>query len=194
AIEYAGGEILRVPVYRLDLIERWVSDSDDVAPPKLHKIGGKTWRTLRSRTEKATQEMAMELLELYAARQLATRRPYPPDTRWQKEMESSFLYEDTPDQRQATADVKRDLESPHPMDRLLCGDVGYGKTEVAIRAAFKVAQDGRQVAVLAPTTILVEQHLRTFRQRLAGFPVRIEALSRFRTPREQQRILAALAA
>jgi len=194
AIEYAGGEILRVPVYRLDLIERWVSDSDDVAPPKLHKIGGKTWRTLRSRTEKAIQEMAMELLELYAARQLATRRPYPPDTRWQKEMESSFLYEDTPDQRQATADVKRDLESPHPMDRLLCGDVGYGKTEVAIRAAFKVAQDGRQVAVLAPTTILVEQHLRTFRQRLAGFPVRIEALSRFRTPREQQRILAALAA
>src|SRR5690606_35157387 len=168
AIEYAGGEILRVPVYRLDLIERWVSDSDDVAPPKLHKIGGKTWRTLRSRTEKAIQEMAMELLELYAARQLAARRPYPPDTRWQKEMESSFLYEDTPDQRQATADVKRDLESPHPMDRLLCGDVGYGKTEVAIRAAFKVAQDGRQVAVLAPTTILVEQHLRTFRQRLAG--------------------------
>src|SRR5690606_33978971 len=134
AIEYAGGEILRVPVYRLDLIERWVSDSDDVAPPKLHKIGGKTWRNLRGRTEKAIQEMAAELIELYAARQLAERRPFPPDTRWQKEMESSFLYEETPDQRQATADVKRDLESRHPMDRLLCGDVGYGKTEIAIRA------------------------------------------------------------
>src|SRR5690606_16513870 len=116
-----------------------------------------------------------------------------PDTRWQKEMESSFPYEDTPDQRQATADVKRDMESRHPMDRLLCGDVGYGKTEVAIRAAFKAVQDGRQVAVLAPTTVLVEQHLATFRQRLAGYPVQIESLSRFRTAGEQQRVLAALA-
>jgi len=193
AIEYAGGEILRVPVYRLDLIERWVPDRDDAEPPRLHKIGGKAWKTLRSKTERAIQRMALELLELYAARQLAERPPYSPDTRWQKEMESSFMYEDTPDQRQATADVKRDMESRHPMDRLLCGDVGFGKTEVAIRAAFKAVQDGRQVAVLAPTPVLVEQHLATFRQRLAAYPVRIEALSRFRTESEQRRILAALA-
>ncbi|HSL70733.1 MAG TPA: CarD family transcriptional regulator, partial [Longimicrobiales bacterium] len=148
AIEYAGGEILRVPVYRLDLIERWVPDREDATAPRLHKIGGKAWKNLRAKTEAAIQEMARELLQLYAVRQLAERPPFSADTRWQKEMESGFLYEDTPDQRQATADVKRDLESRHPMDRLLCGDVGYGKTEIAIRAAFKVVQDGKQVAVL----------------------------------------------
>ncbi|HEX6066671.1 MAG TPA: transcription-repair coupling factor [Longimicrobiales bacterium] len=193
AVEYAGGEILRVPVYRLDLIERWVPDQDDAAAPKLHKIGGKTWKNLRAKTEKAIEEMATELIQLYAERQLTERPPYSPDSRWQREMESAFLYEDTPDQRQATADVKRDLESRHPMDRLLCGDVGYGKTEIAIRAAFKAVQDGKQVAVLAPTTILVEQHVHTFSQRLAGFPVRIEALSRFRTAKEHERILTQLA-
>ena len=193
ALEYAGGEVLRVPVYRLDLIERWVPDRDESSAPRLHKIGGKAWKTLRSKTEQAIRDMAAELLQLYAARHMSERPPFESDTRWQKEMESSFLYEDTPDQRQATADVKRDLEGRHPMDRLLCGDVGYGKTEVAIRAAFKIVQEGKQVAVLAPTTILAEQHLHTFRQRLAGFPVRIEALSRFRTAKEQEQILAALA-
>jgi transcription-repair coupling factor (superfamily II helicase) len=193
AIEYANGEVLRVPVYRLDLIERWVAGSEEAPPPKLHRIGGRTWKNLRRKTEEAIRQMATELLELYAARQLAERAPYPADSRWQKEMESSFLYEDTPDQRQATLDVKRDLESRRPMDRLLCGDVGYGKTEIAIRAAFKAVQDGRQVAVLAPTTILAEQHLHTFRERLAGYPVRIEAISRFRTPKEQRAILAELA-
>jgi len=193
SIEYADGEMLRVPVYRLDLIERWVPDREDAGGPRLHKIGGKTWKNLRAKTEKAIEEMATELLQLYAARQLAERPPYSADSRWQKEMESAFLYEDTPDQRQATADVKKDLESRHPMDRLICGDVGYGKTEIAIRAAFKVVQDGKQVAVLAPTTILVEQHAHTFAQRLAGFPVKIAALSRFRTAKEQQRILAELA-
>jgi transcription-repair coupling factor (superfamily II helicase) len=192
-LEYAGGEILRVPVYRLDLIERWVPDREEGAPPRLHKIGGKSWRTLRQKTERAIQEMAQELLELYAARQAAQGYAFPQDTRWQKEMESSFLYEDTPDQRQATLDVKRDLETRRPMDRLVCGDVGYGKTEIAIRAAFKVVQEGKQAAVLAPTTILVEQHLHTFRERLAGYPIRIEALSRFRTAKEQQEILAQLA-
>jgi transcription-repair coupling factor (superfamily II helicase) len=193
AIEYAGGEVLRVPVYRLDLIERWLSDHDEAAAPKLHKIGGRVWKNLRVKTEKAIEEMATELLQLYAERQLSERPPYSPDSRWQREMESAFLYEDTPDQRQATADVKRDLESRHPMDRLLCGDVGYGKTEIAIRTAFKAVQDGKQVAVLAPTTILVEQHAHTFGQRLAGFPVRIEALSRFRTAKEHDRILGQLA-
>ncbi len=193
SIEYADGEMLRVPVYRLDLIERWLSDREEASAPRLHKIGGRAWKNLRIKTEKAIAEMATELLQLYAQRQLAERPPYAGDSRWQREMESAFLYEDTPDQRQATADVKRDLESRHPMDRLLCGDVGYGKTEIAIRAAFKALQDGKQVAVLAPTTILVEQHAHTFAQRLAGFPVRIEALSRFRAPKEQRRILTQLA-
>jgi transcription-repair coupling factor (superfamily II helicase) len=194
AIEYAGGEILRLPVYRLDAIERWVPDRDEARPPALHKIGGKTWKRIRRRTQEAIERMAAELLELYAARELARRPPFPEDTRWQKEMESAFLYEDTPDQRQATRHVKADMESERPMDRLIIGDVGYGKTEVAVRAAFKAVQDGRQVAVLAPTTILVEQHLHTFQERLADYPVRIEALSRFRTPKQQESILADLVA
>src|SRR3989454_9403742 len=124
--------------------------------------------------------MAADLLDLYARRQLASGFALPPDTAWQRELESAFLYEDTPDQRRATEEVKRDLERARPMDRLLVGDVGYGKTEIALRAAFKVVQAGKQVAVLVPTTILAEQHGRTFRERLADYPVRIEVLSRFR--------------
>ena len=147
----------------------------------MHRIGGKEWKRTRRKTEEAIEEMTAELLELYAAREAAVGHAFPPDTRWQREMESAFLFEDTPDQRQATEDVKRDMESERPMDRLICGDVGYGKTEIAIRAAFKAVQDGKQVAVLVPTTILAEQHLRSFAERLASFPVRIEALSRFRT-------------
>jgi transcription-repair coupling factor (superfamily II helicase) len=191
-IEYAGGELLRVPVHRVDLIERWVPESDDAPPPKVHRIGGKDWARAKQRTQKAIQEMTGELLELYAARSAQQGFSFSPDTRWQREMESAFLFEDTPDQRQATEDVKRDMEGPRPMDRLICGDVGYGKTEVAIRAAFKAVQDGRQVAVLVPTTILAEQHLHTFQERLADFPVRIEALSRFRTAREQGDVLRRL--
>jgi transcription-repair coupling factor (superfamily II helicase) len=193
-IEYAGGELLRVPVHRIDLIERWVSDSDDAAPPRVHRIGGKDWSRTKRKTQQAIEEMTAELLELYAAREASVGYAYPPDTRWQREMESAFLFDDTPDQRQASEDVKRDMESPRPMDRLVCGDVGYGKTEVAIRAAFKAVQDGKQVAVLVPTTILAEQHLRSFSERLAGFPVRIESLSRFRTPKEQAAVLEALRA
>ena len=194
-IEYAGGELLRVPVHRVDLIERWVSDSDDPgAAPRVHRIGGKEWSRARQKTQKAIQEMTAELLELYAARAAEKGFAYGADTRWQREMESAFLFEDTPDQRQATDDVKKDMESPRPMDRLICGDVGYGKTEIAIRAAFKAVQDGKQVAVLVPTTILAEQHLHTFSERLADFPVRIEALSRFRTAKEQAEVLARLEA
>jgi transcription-repair coupling factor (superfamily II helicase) len=188
-IEYAGGELLRVPVHRVDLIERWVPESDEAPPPKVHRIGGKEWSRARQRTQKAIEEMTAELLELYAARSAEKGYAFAPDTRWQREMESAFLFEDTPDQRQATEDVKKDMESPRPMDRLICGDVGYGKTEVAIRAAFKAVQDGKQVAVLVPTTILAEQHLHTFSERLADFPVRIEALSRFRTAKEQTDVL-----
>jgi transcription-repair coupling factor (superfamily II helicase) len=194
-IEYAGGELLRVPVHRVDLIERWVSDSDDAAAaPKVHRIGGKDWSRQKQRTKKAIEEMTSELLELYAARAAEKGYAFSADTRWQREMESAFLFEDTPDQRQATEDVKRDMESPRPMDRLICGDVGYGKTEIAIRAAFKAVQDGRQVAVLVPTTILAEQHMHTFSERLADFPVRIEALSRFRTAKEQGEVLRRLEA
>jgi transcription-repair coupling factor (superfamily II helicase) len=193
AIEYAGGEILRVPVYRLDLVERWVGQDDEARPPQVHRIGGRRWKTLKKKTQDAIERMTAELLELYARREAATGFAFSPDSRWQKEMESAFLYEDTPDQRTATEDVKRDMESSRTMDRLLCGDVGYGKTEIALRAAFKAVQDGKQVAVLAPTTILVEQHRHTFEERLADFPVRIGALSRFRAPGETQDLLAALA-
>ena len=193
AIEYAGGEVLRLPVSRLDLVERWVGESDDAKPPRVHRIGGKTWKKLRRKTEAAIEEMTVELLELYARRQTAVGYAFSADTRWQLEMESSFLYEDTPDQRSAAEDVKRDMERARPMDRLVCGDVGYGKTEVAIRAAFKAIQDGKQVAVLAPTTILVEQHRHTFEERLADYPVKVGALSRFRGAKEQRDLLAALA-
>jgi len=193
ALEYAGGEILRLPVYRLDLVERWVGESEDAEPPHLHRIGGKRWKALRSRTERAIQEMTTELLQLYARRSTAQGHAYGADTRWQKEMESSFLYEDTPDQRTASEDVKRDMESARPMDRLVCGDVGYGKTEVAIRAAFKAVQDGKQVAVLAPTTILAEQHRHTFTERLADYPVRVGSLSRFRSADETRELLGRLA-
>ncbi len=192
AIEYAGGEILRVPVYRLDLVERWVGDEENAEPPSVHRIGGKRWKTLRRRTEEAIEKMTRELLELYAEREISEGFAFSADTRWQREMEASFLYEDTPDQLRVTSEVKKDMESIRPMDRLICGDVGFGKTEIAIRAAFKAIQDGKQVAVLAPTTILVEQHRRTFEERLADFPVRIEALSRFRTAREQDEIVHAI--
>ena len=193
AIEYAGGEILRVPVYRLDLVERWMGESESTAPPAVHRIGGKRWKTLKRKTSEAIEMMTVELLRLYAERESATGFAFSADTVWQKEMESSFLYEDTPDQRAATEAVKRDMESTRPMDRLICGDVGYGKTEIAIRAAFKAVQDGRQVAVLAPTTVLVEQHRHTFAERLADYPVRVGALSRFRTPSDQKKLLNGLA-
>jgi transcription-repair coupling factor (superfamily II helicase) len=193
AIEYAGDEVLRLPVSRLDMIERWVGETDDAKPPRIHRIGGKRWKNLRNRTERVIEEMTVELLELYARRQTSVGYAFSADTKWQMEMESSFLYEDTPDQRQAAIDVKADMESTRPMDRLVCGDVGYGKTEVAIRAAFKAIQDGKQVAVLAPTTILVEQHRHTFEERLADYPVRVGSMSRFRTSREQKALLAEVA-
>ena len=188
-IEYAGGEVLRVPVHRIDLIERWVGEDETAKPPSLHKIGGRTWKRSRDRTEAAIRQMTAELLELYARREAGTGYAFSEDTHWQKEMESAFLYEDTPDQRKATKDVKADMESERPMDRLICGDVGYGKTEIAIRAAFKAVQDGKQVAVLAPTTILAEQHRHTFEERLADYPVRVGSLSRFRTAAETRELL-----
>ena len=141
----------------------------------------------------AILEMTQELLHLYARRKVATRPPHAEDGAWQRQLESSFLFEDTPDQRKATVDVKSDMEGERPMDRLLVGDVGYGKTEIAIRAAFKAVQSGRQVAVLVPTTILAEQHARTFGDRLADFPIRVEVMSRFQTAKEQAVVVADLA-
>jgi transcription-repair coupling factor (superfamily II helicase) len=194
-IEYEGGDRLNVPLYRIDQIERYRSatDGDEATPPRLHKLGGKRWAAQRDKTRAALQEMTMELLDLYARRKMATKAPALPDTAWQRQLESSFLFEDTPDQRRATDEVKGDMEAPRPMDRLLVGDVGYGKTEVAVRAAFKAVQSGKQVAVLVPTTILAEQHGRTFSERLADFPIRVETLSRFQTPKEQVGLVADLA-
>ncbi|MDQ6827407.1 MAG: DEAD/DEAH box helicase, partial [Gemmatimonadota bacterium] len=192
-IEYEGGDRLNVPLYRIDQIERYRSASDvggDTPPPRLHKLGGKRWAAQRDKTRAALQEMTAELLDLYARRKMATKTPALPDTSWQRQLESSFLFEDTPDQVRATAEVKTDMEGGRPMDRLLVGDVGYGKTEIAVRAAFKMVQSGRQVAVLVPTTILAEQHGRTFGDRLADFPIRVETLSRFQSAKEQATILA----
>lgn len=192
-IAYEGDEVLRVPVYLLDQVERWVGTHPDAAPPRLHRIGGRRWKNLKRKTEAAINRMTAELLELYAARRARAGHAFSPDTRWQTEMESSFLYEDTPDQHRAVEDVKRDMESAGIMDRLVCGDAGYGKTEVAARAAFKAVQDGKQVAVLAPTTVLVAQHAKTFAERLANYPVLVGALSRLDPPARQRKVLAAVA-
>ncbi len=196
-VEYEGGDRLNVPLYRIDQLERYRSADDvldDAPPPRLHKLGGRRWAAQRDRTRAAIQEMTLELLDLYARRKVAARPPHVPDTAWQRQLESSFLFEDTPDQRKATSDVKRDLEGTRPMDRLIVGDVGYGKTEIAVRAAFKAVQSGRQVAVLVPTTILADQHARTFGERLADFPVRIAVMSRFQSAKEQAPTLLELKA
>ena len=194
-VEYEGGDRLNVPLYRLDQLERYRSagEDGDRPPPRIHRLGGTSWQRVREKTRQAIKQMAAELLDLYARRKVSGGYAFPPDTKWQRELESSFLYEDTPDQRKATEDVKRDMEQPRPMDRLLVGDVGYGKTEVAVRGAFKAVQGGKQVAVLVPTTILAEQHGRTFIERLADYPVKVEVLSRFRTAKEQKAVLQRLA-
>ena len=194
-VEYEGGDRLNVPLYRLDQLERYraAGGDGDQPPPRLHKLGGNSWQRVRDKARQAIREMAAELLELYARRKVSAGYAFPPDTRWQRELESAFLYEDTPDQRKATEAVKRAMEQPLPMDLLLVGDVGYGKTEVAVRAAFKAVQGGKQVAVLVPTTILADQHARTFTERLADYPVKVEVLSRFRTAKEQKAVLERLA-
>ncbi len=196
-VEYHGGDLLHVPLYRIDQLERYRGvdgDGAEAPVPHLDHLGGKRWARVRRQAEESVRRMAAELLDLYARRQLVSGFAFPPDGKWQRELESSFLYEDTPDQRKAADEVKADMERPRPMDRLVVGDVGYGKTEVAVRAAFKSVTAGKQVAVLAPTTILAEQHGRTFGDRLAGYPVRLVTLSRFRTAKEQRAALAELAA
>ena len=193
-VEYEGGDRLNVPLYRLDQLEPYrAAENGDAPPPRLHHLGATTWQRQREKARAAIQRMAAELLDLYARRELAPGFAFPPDTPWQRELESAFLYEDTPDQRRASEEVKRDMERARPMDRLLVGDVGYGKTEVALRAAFKAVQAGKQVVVLVPTTILAEQHGRTFRERLADYPVRIEVLSRFRSAKEAKQATTRMA-
>ncbi|OFW14304.1 MAG: transcription-repair coupling factor [Acidobacteria bacterium RIFCSPLOWO2_02_FULL_67_21] len=189
-LRYAGDDKLFVPVERLDLVQKYTGGTR----PALDRLGGTSWEKAKTRVKKAMRDMAEELLKLYAQRKAVPGHAFAADTHWQQEFEDAFPYEPTPDQASAIADIKRDMEAATPMDRLLCGDVGYGKTEVAMRAAFKAVMDGTQVAFLAPTTVLAFQHLKTFRDRFAGFPVTIEMVSRFRTRQEIAGILAGLAA
>ncbi|MFZ5646224.1 MAG: transcription-repair coupling factor [Bacillota bacterium] len=187
AIKYSGEDKLYVPTDQVGLIQKYLGGEADA--PKLSKLGGAEWHRVKGRVKEAVREMAQELISLYAARQSARGHSFGPDTVWQKDFEAAFPYEETPDQLRAIEEAKRDMERTLPMDRLLCGDVGYGKTEVALRAAFKAVMDGKQVAVLVPTTILAQQHFNTFRERFSPYPISIEMLSRFRTPREQKKIL-----
>jgi transcription-repair coupling factor (superfamily II helicase) len=189
-LHYAEGDKLFVPSDQLDRVSRYVGPSD--REPRLTRLGSGDWQRAKQRVRRAVQALARDLLALYAAREVLPGYAYPPDSPWQAELEASFPYVETPDQAAAIAAVKRDMETPRPMDRLVCGDVGYGKTEVAIRAAFKAVMDGKQVAMLVPTTVLAQQHYNTFRERLAAFPVRVEMLSRFRSDAEQKAILEAL--
>ncbi len=191
-LEFADQAKLYVPLTRLDLIQKYRS-SDTGPAPELNKLGTQTWQKTKARVKKAMADMAAELLILYAQRKAAQGTPFSPDTNMQREFEDAFDFNETDDQLAAIVDIKTDMESTQPMDRLLCGDVGYGKTEVAMRAAFKAVQDGKQVAVLTPTTVLSFQHYESFKRRFANFPVNIEMISRFRTPKEQKIILEKVA-
>ena len=189
-LNYAGDDRLYVPMEQVDRITRYVASSGHV--PRLTRLGTQEWARTRARVRDAVGDVAADLLRLYAARQLLRGHAFGADTEWQREMEAAFPYEETDDQAGAIAAVKADMEAVRPMDRIVLGDVGFGKTEVAVRAAFKAVQEGYQVAVLVPTTVLAQQHERTFRERLAPFPVRIEALSRFRTDAEAREVGAGL--
>jgi len=190
-IQYAGNDKLYVPSDQIDRLQKFVAAGDD--EPRLHSLDSNEWNRIKRKVKEAARDMAHELLNLYARREQSKGFAFNPDTLWQREIESSFPYTETPDQLRAIQETKRDMESELPMDRLICGDVGYGKTEVAIRAAFKAVQDGKQVAVLVPTTVLALQHYNTFRQRLGAYPVKVEMLSRFRSAKEQRDILERLA-
>jgi transcription-repair coupling factor (superfamily II helicase) len=190
-IEYAPskrgqpGDRLFVPTDQLDQLSRYVGGES----PTLHKMGGSDWQKSKARARKAVREIAAQLIQLYAARQASKGHAFGPDSPWQRELEDAFPYTETPDQMAAIVEVKQDMELPVPMDRLICGDVGYGKTEIAVRAAFKAVQDGKQVAILVPTTLLAQQHFNTFTERMGQFPVQIKQLSRFQTPKEAARTL-----
>ena len=191
-LDYADSDRLYVPIGQADRVTRYVGGGEESPNPT--RLGTSEWARAKARVRRAVRDIAGDLLELYAARELASGHSFAPDGPWQRELEDSFPYVETPDQVQAIAEVKEDMERPRPMDRLLVGDVGYGKTEVALRAAFKAVMDGRQVAVLVPTTVLAQQHFATFKERLGAFPVRVDMLSRFRSDREQRAVVEGMTA
>ena len=190
AVEYEGGDQIFVPVYQADRLSRYIGPGGE--PPTPTRLGGNEWAQAKQRVRESVQQVAQELLELYARRQVVVGHAFSPDAVWQQDLEASFPYVETEDQLRAIGEVKKDMENTRPMDRLLCGDVGYGKTEVALRAAFKAVMDGKQVAILVPTTVLAQQHYETFRQRLSPFPVEVEMLSRFRSQKQQDHIIKQL--
>lgn len=185
-LQYGDGDKLYVPVDQMDMVQKYIGNNSD--NPRIHSLGGVSWAKAKAKARKSVAIMTDQLIKLYAARESVKGFAYSEDSLWQKEFEDAFLYNETPDQLKAIEEIKADMERPRPMDRLLCGDVGYGKTEVAMRAAFKAVQDGKQVAVLVPTTILAEQHRRTFTERMANYPVKIAMLSRFVKPKAQRQV------
>lgn len=189
-VGYAAGDSLYVPTYQADRLSRYVGARD--RPPRIDRLGTTDWARVKARAKRAVEDIAQELLGLYSLREVVEGHAFSPDTPWQRDLEASFPYLETEDQLKALEETKADMEKPKPMDRLICGDVGYGKTEVALRAAFKGVMDGKQVAILVPTTVLAQQHYQTFTRRLRPFPVEVEMLSRFRSPREQAAILCRL--
>ena len=191
-LQYGGGETLYVPVHHIDMVQRYVGPQGEKGPP-LDRIGGSAWKRASARAKRSAEDMAQELLTLYAEREAMPGRAFSLDTAWQREFEAAFPYEETPDQAAAIEDVKEDMERARPMDRLICGDVGYGKTEVAMRAAFKAVMDGAQAAFLAPTTVLAQQHYRTIVERFKEFPVQTRMLSRLSPPKENRRAVESLA-
>jgi transcription-repair coupling factor (superfamily II helicase) len=191
SVRYAANDRLYVPIDQLDRVQKYIGGEEQ--PPTVHRLGGGDWERVKRRAQRSAQDLARELVALYAARNSHPGYAFKSDTPWQQEMEAGFPYEETADQLKAIAEVKADMEQPKPMDRLVCGDVGYGKTEVAIRACFKAVMDGKQAAVLVPTTVLAQQHYSTFRQRLAPYPMRVEMLSRFRSRPEQKGVVEGLA-
>lgn len=186
-IEYAGEDRLFVPTDQVNMLQKYIGVED--APPKVNKLGGQDWQKVKNRVKESIRDMAEGLLELYAQREVAPGYAFSADTVWQHEFEETFYYEETPDQLRAVAEIKTDMERAKPMDRLLCGDVGYGKTEVAMRAAFKAIMDGKQVGVLVPTTILAQQHFLNFRERFTGYPMTVKVLSRFQSAKEQAEVV-----
>ena len=186
-IEYADGETVFVPIEQANLVQRYIGNEGE--EPRLDRLGSKSWENRKSRVRKSVEDLAERLIRIYSRRKTAKGYAFPPDGEWQTAFEASFPYEETLDQLRCIAEVKEDMESDKPMDRLICGDVGYGKTEIALRAAFKAVMGGRQAAILAPTTILAEQHFETMKDRFSDFPVRIAMLSRLVERKDQRRIV-----
>ncbi|MFC1728854.1 transcription-repair coupling factor [candidate division KSB1 bacterium] len=189
-VQYRDGDTLFLNIEKLPRLEKY--SGREGHQPELSKLGGADWSRIKNRTKRAVKNITGDLLKIYAHREAAEGYTYSPDTQWQRELEASFIYDETPDQLKACWDIKKDMESPRTMDRLICGDVGFGKTEVALRAAFKAINDGKQTAILVPTTILAQQHYETFRERLTPYPVQVDMLSRFRTRKEQVKIVEGL--